>query len=161
MAKPIGTLGVIDTLTIGGRVFTNLASLITLVGGTTDLANPRTVFRKTTSGTATGYAPSGVTFKFAAVHVKVNDVTGDGWLGNICYADNDVGFSSATAFTNPVFMTSGASFTITPFVSSSFDTDNVGESFYYPDFVVPSGKFVSMQSGAIVIGYIWAWGYEV
>ena len=30
MAKPIGTLGVIDSITVGGRAFTDLANLVVL-----------------------------------------------------------------------------------------------------------------------------------
>lgn len=99
MAKPIGTLGTIPTITVGGMVFTDLSTLIVL--GTLAGSGNRGTFRNTAA--SSGYSvTSGKTLTIWAIDIVSTQPTSDIEV-TLAYSDNDVGFASATAFTNPVY----------------------------------------------------------
>lgn len=99
MATPIGTLGTIPTITVGGRVFTDLTTIIILQAYMNSSAATRySTFRRTSSGYQVTTAK---TLKLhAAKWSGIGTNSGGFTMG---YGDNDVGFSSASAPTNETF----------------------------------------------------------
>jgi len=99
MATPIGTLGTIPTLTVAGRVFTDLTNLIYLgtviSGGPTDAT-----FRLLSGSGGAGYQVTGgktLTIYAISAVTKTNNSIGLG----LVQSDNDCGFSGS--FSNPVY----------------------------------------------------------
>lgn len=156
MAKPIGTLGTIDTLTVGGRVFTDLTNLIIL--GMANGGGFNSTFRKQypTNVTGAGYQVTGgksLTLWAAQILALGADNI------QILYSDNDVGLSSGTAFTNPVYPHGNTGY----YIWSSTGGVNIATSFkawhdINMHFVIPAAKYVSCIIGtnttaANVYGY--------
>lgn len=161
MAKPIGTLGVIDTLTVGGRVFTDLANLKTLVAQ--EGASATTVnctFREV--GTNTGYVvPGGKTFKLFAISIinVTANLSDSASAFDLIYADNDVGFGTNTAFTNRVYM--GGASGLVRFASRGLLGTSLEVSV---NFNIPAGKYPAIESIFQATGQekmVIAYGYEV
>lgn len=163
MAQPIGTLGTIPTLTVGGRVFTDLDNLITLVAQEGASATSQNcTFRKV--GVTGGYVvPALTTFKLIAIKiVSVTATAGANANGNldILYADNDVGFGTNTAFTNPVYL-GGDSSSVVRF-QSLIATGQSSE--FVINFDIPAGKYPAIAGQFAVTGQedmVIAYGYEV
>lgn len=157
--RQIGTLGTIDTLTVGGRVFSNLSSLIQLYGCVLSATNRYTSFRK--PNTTSGYAPSGVTFRVCAITAQ-SYITNTQNAASIYYADNDSGIASTTAPVNPVYVggSAGNSGLISELLAA---TTTVGdETIYILDFVIPSGKFLGVDNNAQANQVVYkVYGYEV
>lgn len=153
MARPIGTLGVIDTLTIGGRVLTDLTTLIVLAASYT--SNSKATFRQAfPSAGSAGYAvTSAKTYTVAGIKFNANAATSLALL----YADNDVGFDSATAFTNPVYQASGNTTATNIFTPSA--SSNSTQIEICPMFRVPAGKYLAISGGAVVASAL-SYGYE-
>lgn len=157
MAQPIGTLGNVETLTIDGRTFVNLSSLIILQGWTS--VNSHSVLRK--AGASSGYAvTSGKTLTIDAFKILNGAATGLLALATLCQCDVDIGMDVATAFTNAVNMTSSSlSF---PFFGATVSTtipSPMSQGFGGIGFSVAATKFVGaiMQTASVMI---WAYGYE-
>lgn len=150
MAKAIGTLGNIDTITIGERVLTDLSNLIVLYSENLAAGGSFT-FKRVSTGAA--YAPSGVTFLPKVVRLVNPDASARGI--SVGYSDNSVGFSSGTALTNPVRvggMGQGSGI-LAPIASTTHQDIST--------FVVPAGKFVSGEAGSSGQSTRhWIWGYE-
>lgn len=109
MAKPIGTLGVIQTLTIDGYVFTDVSSnLITLHGWSN--SNQRCTYRK--AGGSSGYqVTSGKTYTINACKLQPDQsasATQSACGFVLAQVDADIGIDSGTAFTNAVYLTGAA-----------------------------------------------------
>lgn len=148
----------IPTLTIGGRVFTDLQNLIILYcfcGPQGSTLNG--TFRK--AGASSGYTPSGSkTFKLSAIKYSIQATaaaaTGSVLIG---YADADVGLASAAGLTNGVFIAGGGS------------PSNIGVGMAVMketyeavcDFVVPNTKYLCAQAAAASAIATVAFGYEV
>lgn len=145
MATPIGTLGTIPTLTVAGRVFTDLTTLITLhaiAGGsnyaTFRLPNGTSGYQVTTGKTYTVYAAK--TYLTAAA----------GWTSmTIGYGDNDVGQTSAAAPTNLVVV--GGSTTI-PLVAAASPAE-APTKFNIPALKYPALVNVSATGAGVIHGY--------
>ena len=70
MAKPIGTLGTIPTITVGGRVFTDLDNLIVLTAYAQTGTAAGATFREPVA--SSGYqVPGGQTLRILAVTARV------------------------------------------------------------------------------------------
>lgn len=147
----------IPTLTIGGRVFTDLTNLKVLVGGFAGTANGNCTMREASS--SSGYTPSGSkAFRILAVQIIAISVAPGSFAG-ILYADNDVGLATNTAFTNAVypggdsrggFFNSSASVVTTTF---SYETAL--------NFRVPNGKYPAVTNNASTFNCgIRIFGYE-
>lgn len=96
--KPIGTLGTIETVTIGPRVFTDLANLIKLHGYVK--SNTYSTFRSTLG--PSGYqVTSGKTLTLGAASVSSYDSTVPSTV-RLGYGDTDVGPDSSSGPTNMV-----------------------------------------------------------
>lgn len=147
----------VPTLTVGGRVFTDLANLKILFASVTDATNKNSSFRK--DGTSAGYAvTSGKTLTVLAVRLYSGAVTvGNANLGFILYSDNDVGLNSATSFTNPVFSTGTG--------AGSALWSQGGTVLTMPleaalSFAVPTGKFIGWQNNGTALQTAVLFGYE-
>lgn len=100
MAKAIGTLGNVDSVTIGGFTFVDITNLKMMVASTATTGNVCT-FRQ---GGSTGYqVTTGKTLTLKAYKAEASSVTAAaGSLFFLFYADNDVGMDTTTARTNQV-----------------------------------------------------------
>ncbi len=153
MAKPIGTLGTIDTLTVGGQVFTDLTTIIGLVAFSN--TNTNGSFRVPFAAAAR-VVTSAKTFTVNAVKVWTNS-TAQLTQFKLAYSDNDVGMDTATALTNGVYYmttsvgaTMGAQLGLAP---------NNPAEFGFMMAAVPAGKYIT----AVFTnqGHAMLWGYEV
>lgn len=151
VAAPVGPVGG-PSLTVGGRVFTDTSNLITLFGYV-NTTNVRTTLRK--MGASSGYTPSGSkSFKLQAVRVIC--AASFQALGFFAQTDNDVTINSNTPFTNPIYASGNALWTM------FYTPPNLGAvEEITTDFTVANGKFLSMDSGNVNVSEtIYAYGYE-
>lgn len=147
------------TLTIGGRVFTDLDNLVHL-GGVTG-ADTNATFSKFDTFATAGYSPP-ANENFVILAVRVINLAGTNISISLGYADNDVGHDSGSAFTNAVFTLSGDTT-----ARSTFAIDGVATEQQITDYatkiVIPANatsKFPMYQdSGGAVTTTVYAWGY--
>lgn len=98
MATPIGTLGTIPTLDLGGRVFTDLTT-IKVLGGYG--AGGQFATLRLSTATSGYTVTNGMTLTLTTLtHAWVGGVD---VAANLGYGDNDVGMGSAAAPTNAVW----------------------------------------------------------
>lgn len=136
MARAIGTLGTIDTISIGGRTLTQLDSVIVLNGAVN--VNNSTGAIGTSS---TGYqVPVGFTLKVKCIQFNCN-LSGNFVIG---YCDNDVGFNSATVPINAVLVAGGA-----PFLAGI----PVTSSEAIVEFDIPAGKYLLVNTSTGAAGF--------
>lgn len=150
--RQIGTLGTIDTLSVGGRVFT-LSDLI-ILETIAKTAGRYGTFRKL--NTSAGYSPGlGKSFRVMAVRIiNIDSSSVSINSQSVLYADNDSGLATATAPVNPVYALALEVFAITADGASYVD--------YVTDFTIPTGKFADYDSsGATASLRIQLFGYEV
>lgn len=142
---------VIPTLTVGGRVFTDLTNLIILTGTLAGAANGYTTMRRI-NGTAGYQVTTGKTLTIYAMKALLQ-VAGN---CNPAYADADVGNATNTALTNPIYFTSvlGAGVTNGNSPLGSWQDTQI-------QFAIPAGKYMCIvnQAGATNALYM-AFGYE-
>lgn len=141
----------IPTLTIGGRVFTDLANLKTLVGYCAGAGGTNTDFR--TMAGAVYVVPASKSFRILAVKFMIA-TAGTCLFG---YCDNDVGVGSATAPTNGAYMiNSSGQMLVTPIANT-----NIAVEFPF-DLIVPTGKYpFASGGGGTFNGTVIIYGYEV
>ncbi len=156
MAKPIGTLGTIETLTIGGYVFTDLSTLITLVAGGGGATNYVATMR-VPNGVA-GYAVTGgktLTIKATLAYQAVVAST-----MRLFYSDNDAGMGTNNALTNEVAMGGG---TGTVCYATAVNSVLGVPQTRNPNFQVLAGKYPGVASGGGGTDSFqaFAYGYEV
>lgn len=160
-ANPIGTLGTTDNVTIGGRQFPNaggsttalLGPIITLIA--VNGSNGGATFRTAGSHVASGHlVPAAKTLYCYAISVSSQSAQQP---VSLCQSDNDIGFNSATALTNPVCMGSESS-TTTSF--PIYATSSVTTTF--PIYVtVNTGKYMTWNNNGAAGGAgAIAWCYE-
>lgn len=146
--------GVRPIVQISGRVFTDLSNLI-VTYGSTDAANNRTTLRKQ-NGTSGYQIPVGKTYFIWAIQAYVRTAGAGDFIG-LAYADNDVGVTTNTAFTNAVYPGGDAD------NSAVLPTNNAGtviSSDVY--FGVVAQKYGAVYNpGSTAIFYARCWGYEV
>lgn len=156
MATQIGTLGNIPTLTIGGRVFTDLSTLIELTGYCNTNANASL---RLYSGSAGYQVTTGKTLTIGACKLSAATSSSNVTF-NLGYADNDVGLDSSTAFTSAVWRGGSSSNRIVAFIvgSSGVSTSSVEMGIKVNCI---AQKYVAFSGVAGAGGvYITAWGYE-
>lgn len=155
MARAIGTLGTIPSLTIGGRVYTDLDNLIILSAGTSTSGNT-TMFRKGTG--SAGYpvtASKTLTITSLVMYNKDASANVNEFFG---YADTDLGYNSGSAAVNPVYFAGAGSATemwigLDTTLGQSTRTINL-------HFQIPAGKYLFVtNNGAHATNYF-AYGYE-
>lgn len=156
MAKPIGTIGNVDSLTVGGVTFVDLTNLIVVGAAWQNSTGTKSSTLRKPGGTAGYQVTSGKTLTLRAWHMAWHDVTAAANDSVIfLYSDNDIGFDSATAFTNPVYM----------FGTSSRSTANHAVVANTQDgplfFPVAATKYAGLSPNVTnVSGSILAFGYE-
>jgi hypothetical protein len=147
-APPVPS-GNIVSLTVGGRVFTDLTNLKILVGfvNSTNNTTPRAP-----SASAGYQVTAGKTLDILAASCNIFSAgTATFQMG---YADNDVGIGTATAKTNGVYMTGDST-------NGSFANNSVvGVQQSAIKFSVPATKYPFIESNAAGGGICTLYGYE-
>lgn len=164
MAGPIGTLGAIPTITVGGRVFTDLTNLKILTGtANSGVANYTSLKNASLNATRGVYVvPAAKTFILHAVRWIQNGTTTASALGGLFYGDTDLGETAAGPLTNPVGVVSGvagiaqlADLFITHSGTPGSDNERaIGGS-------VPTGKYPHFYTNAGYALSLFAYGYEI
>lgn len=154
MAKPIGTLGVIPTLTVGGWTFTDLTTLIILHAASSNSGDFYTL-RK--SNASAGYqVTAGKTYTINAVEIAMATVGSS--IYYFGYGDTDVGFVSASPPTNAFYLANDSTLggQLLPMALP------VGQILGIPMiFPIPALKYVFMSPAAsAIVGSITTFGYE-
>lgn len=157
-SKAIGTLGTIDTITVGGRVFTNLTSLIILYGWADGTGTSNRCTLRTANGSAGYQVTTGKTLTIRAVRFQTTGASNTAGVspGNLAYADNDVGVATSTAFTNSVNMIGNTSFIQWGRASLYYGSDGDGAAI---DFQVPALKYPAYVASNQICAII-CYGYE-
>lgn len=154
----------IPSITVGGRVFTDLENLITLAGYTTNNANPRsTPAPITSSRQTTGYqVPVGKSFRVLAVEVfpTGNVVSNGERVFRLSYADNDVGsVGASTAFTNDTSLVGAVnSLSIGSNANTMASVTGFAQSC---NAYIPAGKYPAVTSEHNAPMLYRIYGYEV
>lgn len=158
MATPIGTLGTIPSLTVGGQVFTDLTTLIVLYGSVATTTR-YTTLRK--PGATSGYqVTTGKTMTIRAAKINYITPTGSPTI-NFLYGDTDVGINSASAPTNPVYLggdSSSSCGVLGGTSGASSGPATYGES--SPFFPVVALKYSAMFLNVTATVNILAYAYE-
>lgn len=100
MPFPIGTIGNVDTLTVGGMSFANPDTVIKLIGWV--LGNAGATFRKY-NGSAGYQVTSGKTLTVQAWNCFSQSNTTPNQLFQLLQSDNDIAVNSNTAPINPIY----------------------------------------------------------
>ncbi len=143
--------GMRPSLTIGGRTFTDLSNLKILK---TYCNGNNLATARAPNGTA-GYTPSG-SKAFRILAVEYQSIATTSATPTLCYSDNDLGFNSAGAFTNPVYE-HGASSDYIGFTDGDINGINAKQAIQ-TNFLVPNGKYVGVVGAAATV--CWIYGYE-
>ena len=151
MGRSIGTIGNINTLTLGGVLLTDLSTLLIRLISYADGGSRSTLRRHTGSS---GYTPSGaLKLRMHAVRVVGKNTAAQSGTGLISYGDTDLGMNVGTAITNPVYI--GGSSTI------MLGSAGVGVDISIStDFLVPNGKYINCGSEASTNTTCHVYGYE-
>lgn len=152
MAKPIGTIGAIPTLQVGGAVFTDLANLITLAVQISSSSNG--TFRNAKTGATAGYAvTASTTLNIRALRALPNSTSAGTFV--LLYGDTDLGFNSGSAFSNPVYYGGSSGM-----VAIVFPPNNAATPYAEctVNFNVPAAKYPGAINSSG--GFLWAYGYE-
>lgn len=152
MAKPIGTLGNVDSLIVGGRVFVDMENLLRF-GAYISAGNNNATFRL--AAATSGYqVPGGKTLTVGAVQAMTVNAVGGGNSGyRLLQSDNDVGFDSPTSFSNPIYEFDNQN-------SAYIFTDNRASEFP-SSMEVPATKYFSVETATGGINFLCkAFGYE-
>lgn len=150
----IATPQAIPSLTIAGRVFTDLKNLKVLIGGMNGAVNGVSTFR-TMAGTPY-VVPAAKSFRIVAAEAILCVAGAAGTSLSIGYADNDCGVQTNTARTNAVLPGNYA------FSQGEFNTGatNNGTS-KNMNFLVPTGKYPYVNNGGTAaVGIVYIYGYE-
>jgi len=146
--KQIGTLGTIDTLTVGERVFTDLANLIILSGNSAASPNVLCGLSKTPAASPTAYqVTTGKTLKIAALRVFGYSAAAN--FGGALYGDTALPVNTGTA-TPPTNQ-------ISDNLQGYFPAAIGGTVSFVTNFDVPATKYVGAYAEA---SYVTAFGYE-
>lgn len=146
------------SLTVGGRVFTDLTNLIVLQCYVS--SNNGCTFRKT-NGSSGYQVTAGKTLTIWAYRLETAN-TASISDGIPFYSDTDLGWSSPTAPTNPFYIAGGVAATIwTTTALAAQATSTPGMKEIATEFPIPATKFPawnwSAQNGSLMVT---AFGYE-
>ncbi len=156
MAQPISNLGTIPTLSVGGRVFTDLTTLIVLAGGNLTI-NRYSTLRKP-NGTAGYQVTVGKTLRIDACRIWT---TSTGGLCNVglLYGDTDVGLDSASAPTTAVSYGGSSSVYVGFQGTAASGVESQAPAEITPFFSVVAQKYAAMLSDRAATNMT-AFGYE-
>ncbi len=156
--KAIGTIGNIDTLTVGGRTYTDLVNLISVCGQVATDSPAAMTPRKSTSGSS-GYAvTSGKTFKVSSLKLsKANTSSNDNF--SFGYCDNDCGINSGTP-SNPIYFGTNSSTSALVYRNLTSTNDRIIE-ISIGNFNVPAGKYLFCKTESSSASFfVQFFGYE-
>lgn len=164
MSGPIGTLGTIPTITVGGRVFTDLANLKILFG-TVVGATYSNLYDVSDGFTPGAYVAGGASgFFMQAFDLVLQQATGGtGQAGGLFYGDTALGDNAAGPLTTPVGMITGAGNVTTKgdlFVSDAFGTGPSRIARAMGGFCA-TGKYPHLYLNTALNVTISVYGYEV
>lgn len=128
------------TLTIGGKVLTDLRNVIRLNAFATGTSTVRSTARLDSA--SSGYqVPATKSLRIIAARFR----NGGGTIAQVAigYSDNDVGITASTALTNGVFASGSATVATTVPAVAAVAFAGLAEASL--NFVVPTGKYVVMQ----------------
>lgn len=159
MAKAIGTLGNVDSWTVGGVTFVDLANITVLIGFSTGSTKGASLRKP--NGTA-GYAVAGTTLALRAYRTEIRNATATATqIFKIAYADNDAGQdANPPTLTNGVYYGDGTTSSNTSNLGNYVVLGNAIEGPLF--FNVPTSKYTTVVqsfSGAGTINYT-VIGYE-
>lgn len=147
----IATPQAIPSITIGGRVFTDLKNLLILGGPTGGAVYGITTCRKQ-NGTAGYQTTAGKTLRITALEVTVLTAVATSCV-SMGYSDTDLGRLVNTAPTNPVYMEGVAGY--------GFSTSETGIYQYACNFTIPAGKYLFVNgNGNASLTQCRLYGYE-
>ena len=144
-----------STVSVGGFTFASNASVVTLRCGTEGTSANNTTCRK--PGLSSGYTPTGNhVFRINAIRVFGNTTSSTQSRAQLLYSDNDVGWASATSFTNPVYEVgvadSGLGFCAAGGAVATCD--------YITNFLIPNGKYFGIKGNDNVELEAYVYGIE-
>jgi hypothetical protein len=152
----MGTVSVVPSITVGGRVFTDLTNIIILGGFTNASGNNCTMRQINGSAVPTaGYTPSGSN-KFHLMAMKVEQGGAGGGAINLLHATADLGLAQAGAFTSPIDWLTGNS-SLTKFMQLPGTDGDFKETAI--DMIVPNGNFVGVVSALTSVTW-YGYGFE-
>lgn len=140
-----------DFVQIAGLWLTR-TSLKILVASRNNAGNAGT-FRLITDTAGTGYTPSGATAFHARAFVTVGAGGHEISLG---YADADLGFRSAGAPSNPVYLGGGSTANVNAYAAASLK-----QEFVIDGWICPNAKYPFVTSALNGASFAYLFGYEV
>lgn len=146
----------VPSLTIGGRVFTDVSSsLIVLYGNSVGGGALTNCGLRLGNGTAAYQVTAGKTLQIRAVKIMTS-VTAANSGCTFLYCDNDIGYRSNTAPTNPIYFGGSVSNFMGdgPFVAGQFTESAI-------NFNIPATKFAGIITNGAGVYYYQFYGYEV
>lgn len=144
----------VPSITIGGRVFTDIPNLIILKAIVT-AAGQKCTFRLP-SGTAGYQVTAAKTLKVLAISAFASNTGSNSFI--IAQSDNDAGWTGSTALTNPVYEANNAD--TTGITAGGIVT---ARNEFVTNFSVAATKYLSVSggNGASAASIIYAFCYEV
>lgn len=159
MATQIGTLGNISVLTVGGRVFTDLTSLIILYGEVST-ATRYTTLRKQ-NGAAGYQVTAGKTLTISAMSLLYGGTVTNTTAVALLYGDTDVGINSAAAPTTPKYIGSDVNmFVFFSALGAGATPSGPSSTLSGIDFGIPAAKYPCMQTNSTTNFGNAFYGYE-
>jgi len=156
MAKPIGTIGNIETLTVNGVTLVDLTNLI-ILGGAVATSNRYTTLRKMNS--SSGYqVTAGKTFTVHAIDMHSNTTT-IFTHASLLYGDTDVGLDSASGPTSPVYPCGDANFEVAVYSGNNSSSSSIAKNVVNVFFQAPAAKYLATLIGTAAAQLI-VYGYE-
>ena len=155
-AGPIGSLGGVNTITVGGFVFNAADPNFIVLSGQTSNGTGYATLRA--AGSSSGYVvPAGKTFYAQAIWFSTSQTNGQISLG---YGTNDVGFASGTAPTGLTIQNGAPNNGGQPMYYILPGTASLAQQLPGMGFTVPAGDypcFLSLNNGQVslaVYGYV-------
>lgn len=158
--KAIGTIGNVQTMTVGGSLFVDTTNIIILFGGTDGATNVNSGSRKFgAQGGVTYQVTTGKTLIINAYRgIQLGSAGNDSSMAQV---DNStLGFNVSTALTNPIFFGSESS----TYKSLFYVTSTIGSTFEHGSVAgkVAALKYLAFQQSATANSSLshFAYGYE-
>jgi len=150
----------VPTLTIAGRVFTDLQNLIVIRGHFNGVGAAYTGFAKTTGivapGTGGYVVPASKTFQVHAMSLLILTAAAGTYSPAIGYGDTDIAGSAAAAPANAKYSSnaSASGSNLSPTPAGKLEVDF--------RFDIPTGKYAfAYMNNQALVGPIFLYGYEV
>lgn len=133
---PVGTLGTIPTITVGGHLFSDLTNLI-IAAGKLASNNHYTETRKSSS-TSAYQVTTGKTLSIGAVENLIDTAAAGTQALILLYGDNAVGLDTATVPTTPVYVSGSVTISSLCWAASTTGVFSAASNFQVPALKYPS-----------------------